>query len=97
MYMYIYIYIYTYGILGADIHLDLARGDLLVGACARQCMFDSCAANLRTKTLDFRRFDSSIILTLRVEIIMSIRNPPEILSQRMFAGIILVRRCGREP
>ena len=38
-------------------------------------------ANLRAKLLDFRGFDSSIILILRGEILMSIGNFPESLGQ----------------
>ena len=51
-------------------------------------------ANLRTKILDFRGFDSSIILTLRGGILMSIGNTLEILSQGIFGGIIIVGRLG---
>ena len=51
-------------------------------------------ANLRTKILDFRGFDSSRILILRGGILMSIGNFPEILSQRILVGIILVGRLG---
>ena len=56
------------------------------------------AASLRTKILDFRGFDSGIILNLRGIILMSIRNFPESLSQAILVGIILVGRlgaCGR--
>ena len=45
------------------------------------------AANLRTKISDFRGFDSS-----RGEILMPMGNFPEMLSQRIFVGIILVGR-----
>ena len=51
-------------------------------------------ANLRTKTLDFRGFDSHIILSLSGGILMSIGNFPEMLSQRISVGIILVWRLG---
>ena len=40
----------------------------------------------------FRRFDSGILLILRVGIIMSTRNIPEGLSQAILVGIILVGR-----
>ena len=50
--------------------------------------------NLRTKTLDFRGFDSSIVLILRGGIIMSIGRFPESLSQAILAGIISVGRLG---
>ena len=51
------------------------------------------AADLRTRTLDFRGFDSSIILLLRGGILMSIGNFPDILSQAIL-GIILVGILG---
>ena len=53
-------------------------------------------ANLRTSTkiLDLRVFDPSIILMLRDRILMSTGNFPEILSQRILVGIILVGRLG---
>ena len=52
------------------------------------------AANLRTKLLEFRGFDSSIILILRGGIPMPIGNVPESLSQAILVGIILVGRLG---
>ena len=51
-----------------------------------------CTANLRTKIMDFTGFDSSIILIIRGGIHMSIRISPEVLSQRILAGVILVGR-----
>ena len=51
-------------------------------------------ANLRTKILDFRGFDSSRILILRGRIFMSMGNFPDVLSQRILVGIILVGRLG---
>ena len=48
------------------------------------------AANLPTKIQDFRGFDSSIILTLRGGILMSIGNSPDILSQLILVGRFLV-------
>ena len=53
------------------------------------------AANLRTKTLDFRGFDSSRILVLRGRILMSIGNLSDILRRQILAGIILVILAGR--
>ena len=54
-------------------------------------------ANLRTKILDFRGFDSSIILILRGGILMSMGNSLESLSQAISAGRfeILSREIGR--
>ena len=51
-------------------------------------------ANLRTKILDLRGFDLSRILTLRCGIRMSLGNFPEILSQAILEGLILVGRLG---
>ena len=53
-------------------------------------------AKLRTSTkfLDFSGFDSSVILLLRGGILMSIGNSPEMLSQQILVGIILVGRSG---
>ena len=53
-------------------------------------------ANLHTKILDLRGFDSSIILILRGGIRMSIGNIPESLSQAILIGIILVGRLGTQ-
>ena len=53
-----------------------------------------CTANLHTKILDFRGFGSSRIVKFRGGILMSIGNIPEILSQRILAGIILLGRLG---
>ena len=47
-----------------------------------------------TKILDFRGFDSSRILILRGGILMSIGNFPEVFSQRILVGSILLRRLG---
>ena len=54
-------------------------------------------ANLCTKLLDFRGFDSNIILILRGGILMSIGDFPESLSQAILAGILLVGRLGVRP
>ena len=52
--------------------------------------------NLRTKILDFRGFNSSIILISRGEIPISMGNLPESLSQAILVGIMLVGRLGAE-
>ena len=49
-------------------------------------------ANLRTSIMDFRGFDSSIILILRGGILMPIGNFPESLTQAMLADAMSVRR-----
>ena len=51
-------------------------------------------ANLRTNIMDFRGFDSSIILIIRGGILMSIGGFPESLSQAILVGIMLVGRLG---
>ena len=51
-------------------------------------------ASSRTKDLDFRRFDSSIVLISKVGIPMPMGNLPEILSQQILARITLVRKLG---
>ena len=102
--MCIYIYIYIY-ILSASSTANLRHPDLLVtfrpgrrsgGVGGRRGPRDSRAsmANLGTKILDFRGFDSSIILIFRGGILMSIRNFPYNLSQAILVGIILVGRLG---
>ena len=53
-------------------------------------------ANLRTKILDFRGFDSSTILNLRGGILRPVGNFPGILSQGILLGMIdLSREIGR--
>ena len=51
-------------------------------------------ANLRTKILDFRGFDTSIILILRGGVLVCIGGFPEIVSQRILAGMILAGGLG---
>ena len=59
------------------------------------CMWNT--ANLRTKIMDFRGFDSNIILILSGGIPRPIGNLPESLSQAILGGIILVGRLGAWP
>ena len=47
-------------------------------------------AYLRTEIMDFRGFDSKVILIVRGGILMSIGNFPEMLSQQILAEVILV-------
>ena len=61
-------------------------------ACTRAGVDDM--ANLWTKVLYFRGFDSSRILILRGGILAFVRNSQQSLSQRILAGRILVRRLG---
>ena len=51
-------------------------------------------ASLHTKILDFRGFDSSIILSLRGGVLTSIGSFLESLSRAILAGMILVGRLG---
>ena len=51
-------------------------------------------ANLRTKIMDFRGSDSSIILISRGGILMSTGDFAVILSQRILSGRFLVGRLG---
>ena len=55
------------------------------------CMF---MPNPPTNIMDFRGFDSSIILILRSGICMSIGDFPESLNQAILVGIMLVGRLG---
>ena len=50
--------------------------------------------NFSTNIMDFGGFDSSIILILRGEIMMSIGDSPESLSQAMLVGVMLVGGLG---
>ena len=54
----------------------------------------AATANLRTKILDFRGFDSSRILILRGGTLMSIGNFPESLSQAILVERFLIGRFG---
>ena len=47
-----------------------------------------------TNIMDFRGFDSNIILILRGGMLMSVGDFPESLSQAILVGIMLVGRLG---
>ena len=64
------------------------------GARLPRTTTDASTANLRADILDFRGFDSSIILILRGGILMSMGDFPESLSQAILVGIMLVGRLG---
>ena len=64
---------------------------------ARPARGQGATANLRTKILDSRGFDSSIIFMLRGGILMAKVNSLESLSQRVLVAIILVGRLGVRP
>ena len=59
--------------------------------------FNSITANLPTNLVDFRGFDSSIILMYRDGILMSIGDFPESLSRAMLVGCNVRREIGRKP
>ena len=101
--MYIYIYtIHTY--MQSRPWRPASRSRPIVAACRagsqsrlRSAAYRSSSratANLRTKVLDFRGFDSSIILMLRGGILVYIGNSPDVLSHGILVGIILVGRLG---
>ena len=73
---------------------DPARFAMTLLTMTPLCPFQSSTANIRTRILDFRGFDSSRILMLRGGILMSIGSSPEMLSQRILVGTILVGRLG---
>ena len=56
--------------------------------------FTGSTANLPTNIVDFRGFDSSIMLISRGGILMSIGDLPESSGQAMLVGIMLVGRLG---
>ena len=57
-------------------------------------MIDTITPNLPTNIMDFRGFDSSVILILRGGIPRPIGDVPESLSQAILVGIMLVGRLG---
>ena len=65
-------------------------GRMSASLCARQATRAMDTANLRTKILDFRGFDSSRLFILRGGIVMLIGDFPESLSQQLLVGIIFV-------
>ena len=83
--LYIYIYICSIASVGvpAAVHVKLAHdgAHALAGQIVSSRQL-AATANLRTKILNFRGFDSSIILILRGGILMSIENLPECLRQQ---------------
>ena len=72
----------------------LALPCLALPCLALPCLALPCTANLCTDIPDLRGFDSSRILISRVGIFTSMGNFPEILRQRISAGMILVGRLG---
>ena len=99
IHMYIYIYIYIERERDLSALEDTARGRKHrerrpVGRESRTTLRGLDTANLRTNIMDSRGFDSSIILIRRGGIPRPNGNFPEILSQAILVGIILVGRLG---
>ena len=59
-------------------------------------METGCKANSPTKIMDFRGFDSSIILILMGGLPRPLGNFPESLTQAILVGIILVGKLGTD-
>ena len=94
---YHYCYYYSYDITNALLSLSLLLLLVLVVVVIIFLVQHGATANLRTKILDFRGFDSSIILMLRGGrggVPLPIGSLPQSLSQRILAGIILGGRLG---
>ena len=107
MYIYIYIYIYMYTsthtrtLHPPSMPLPSSGGfDQKHGALISVVQFQTfpegwgSTANLGTKILDFRVFDSSIILVLMAGILIPIGNLPESFRQAVLVWMILVGRLG---
>ena len=93
IYIYIYIYVYIYIYIYIPTYEDVSRDRNRRGR-PRLSNHDPRTANLRTKTMDFRAFDSSIILNLRGGLPRPMGNSPQGLSQAILVGIMLVGRMG---
>ena len=63
--------------------------------CFAMACGEAYAANLRAETPDFGGLDSSILLILRVGILRSIGDVPEIVSQQVFILRNLSMETGR--
>ena len=63
--------------------------------CSSSVLVLHCTPNLPTNIVDFRGFDSSTILNVRGEILMSIGDFLEILSQAMLVWCNVSREIGR--
>ena len=88
--MYIYIYIYIY-ICARSERARLARR---FAARAPPVRSSRPTSNLPTNIVDFRGFDSSIILISRGGISRPVGNFPESLSRAMLVGTMLLGRLG---
>ena len=95
----IYIYIYTHYVIYYDssallVSHERCRGREPDEAERASRPLVSGTANLPTNIVDFGGFDSSIMLNLRGGIPRPKGNFPEILSQAMLLGVMLVGRLG---
>ena len=79
IYIFVYTYIYIYG-NGGYINSTINS--------------NTYTANRRSNIMDFRGFDSGVILIVRGGIPRPIGNFPESLSQAILIGIMLVGRLG---
>ena len=99
---YQYINIYIYICIYISIYLSLSLSPYIyIGIYVYICIYryvarlgKGAAANLGTKILDVRGFDSSGLLIWRGGMFMSIENPPESLSRAILVGRFLVWRLG---
>ena len=96
MYICIYIYIYRYVSPASRRGRDKwgRRRSAAIPPNAPGSSQKSSTANLRTNIMDFRGFDSSAIINFRGELPRHVGVFPEIMSQAILAGIILVGRLG---
>ena len=74
------VYIYIYAYVYTHIHVYI--------------VIEGTTANLRTKILDLRWFDSNIMLILRGGALISIGHFPQNLNQQILVGTILVGGLG---
>ena len=89
-YMYVYIYICIHTLLSLSLSLCLISSWRHSHSPASRRGRDKRGANLRTKILDFRGCDSSVILISRGGILMSIGNFPETLSQQILVTVGII-------
>ena len=85
MYVYMYVYIYIY--IHIYIYIYIYMYDFLQDHGALRAPDSRSTANLRTKILDFRGFETSRILILRGRVLMPEGNSPESLSRAILVGI----------
>ena len=79
----------------SDVHGDEDRWKRSSSVLRAQgALVASATANPPTNILDFRGFDSSIMLFFRGGILMSIGNSPESLSQVILVGCNVSREIG---